>query len=217
MPRLIPKRAGKCRTLTIIGLVGGIGCGKTSVAKQLEALGALRIDADALAHAALDLPRVRRAVVARFGRAVLGPDGRIDRGALGRKAFADREALRFLERKIHPVVRAEIRSELARERRTHAHAAVVLDVPLLIESGLDALCTTTVFIETRRRDRAGRTVRDRGWAPNAVASRERFQVPATEKRRRADFRIDNRGTRAALTQNVKRLFQRILQHDPCRG
>lgn len=210
MPRPLPLPSRRRASLTIIGLVGGIGCGKTTVAKQLESLGALRIDADALAHEALNAPQVRRAVVGRFGREVLGPGGRIDRVALGKVAFADAAALRFLEQRIHPVVLAAIRRELATERRTRAHAAVILDVPLLIESGLDALCTAVVFIETRRRDRTGRTVRDRGWTRDAVARRERFQISPAEKRRRAGFRVDNRGARAELAENVRRLFGRIL-------
>ncbi len=209
MPRSPSVHPHGRQALVIIGLVGGVGCGKSTVARELEALGAERIDADALAHEALELPQVQAAVVGRFGPGVLGPERRIDRKSLGRIAFSAPEGLRFLERIIHPVVGREIRKRLVALRRSGRCEAVVLDVPLLAEAGLDRLCHAVVYIATRREDRRVRTIRDRGWSPDAVAERERFQYSLAEKRRRAGFRVDNRGSREDLTVAVGRLFQRI--------
>ncbi len=209
MPRTRRAAADNRNSLVIIGLVGGVGCGKSTAARELESLGALRIDADALAHEALCLPPVRKAVVRRFGPEVLGSHGEIDRSRLGPRAFAEPDGLRFLEELIHPVVGDWIRGRIARTRRTRSHELVVLDVPLLVESGLDAECDAVVMIATRRADRAHRTRRDRGWAADQAARREQFQATLAEKTRHANFRLDNRGTRSELEAGVRRLLERV--------
>lgn len=186
------------------------------MAGAFERLGLCRIDADRLAHQALDLPRVRAAVRRRFGSQVVAADGAVDRNALGRIAFAEPRALRFLESLLHPLVRREIRRRLAEVRATGSHPGVVLDVPLLFESGLDRLCTALVFIRSRRADRERRTMRTRGWPKDAVRTRERRQWTLTEKRRRAGYHLDNRDSVRALPDRVARLLARILRAGPTR-
>lgn len=203
-------RCPKPRTaLVIIGLVGGVGCGKSTVARELEACGAARLDADALAHECLKDSGVRRAIVARFGSQVLDADGRIDRARLGARAFADPSDLRFLEQLIHPLVSRAISLKIKEIRHSGRSEFIVLDVPLLVEARLDRKCDAVVYIESRAADRSRRTVRDRGWARDQVGVRERFQASLVDKRNRSNFRLDNRGSRTDLAAGVRRLIERI--------
>jgi dephospho-CoA kinase len=157
--------------IVVVGLVGRIAAGKSTVARALAARGADVVDADALAHEALDEPAVRAAIGRRFGAAVVRDDGRVDRAALAAIVFgadaAAAAALRDLEALVHPRVRARIEAALARfpgapRRDDGGRRVVVLDVPLLMQSGWDELCERLLLVacdeEVRRRRLA-----DRGW------------------------------------------------------
>lgn len=155
--------------IVVVGIVGRIAAGKSTVARALAARGADVIDADALAHAALDEPAVRAAVGRRFGAGVLRDDGRVDRTALAAIVFgaddAAAAALRDLEALVHPRVRARIEAALERLRGAAADAGprvVVLDVPLLMQAGWDELCDRLLLVacdeEVRRQRLAAR-----GW------------------------------------------------------
>jgi len=194
----------------ILGLVGGIACGKTTVAKEFEALGALRVDADALAHEALDRPASIRAVTRRFGTLVLGPFGKIDRKLLAQRVFSRPRDLRFLERLLHPQVAREIRTMVVNERKNSMIRAIVLDVPLLVEAGLDRLCDAVVYIDAPAATRIQRTMDRRGWGRAALKRRERYQLAPSAKRRRADYVLSNRGTLRDLKRATRRLYEAIL-------
>lgn len=189
----------------VVGLLGGVGSGKSLVAGLLRARGARVIDADRLAHEALRAPAVRRAVRARWGDAVLDAKGRVDRAALGRRVFGDPRALRRLNGLIHPRVRARIRERLRRARR--GGRPIVLDVPLLMESPLRRACAWLVFVDAPAAVRARRTARARGWSPREFARRERFQADVRRKRAAAHVRIDNGGTLRDTARQVALLYQ----------
>ena len=197
----------------IIGLLGGIGSGKSSVARLFAALGARVIDADALAHEALDDRDIRAAVRARWGPEVFGADGRVDRRALGRRVFADRRELARLTRLIHPRVRSRAQALLKR----WAGRTVVLDVPLLLESPLRRAVTRWVFVRAPAAARARRTARTRGWNAGEFARRERFQAGLARKRRRADAMIDNGGTPAGTRRQVAALWAELRRASKPRG
>ena len=129
----------------VIGLVGGVSAGKSAVARLFGELGCLVADADRMCHDALDEPDIRRRVVVRFGAEVLSPDGVIDRSRL-RRVFEDEEDLRRLESILHPVVQERTEQLIRVARETHA-PGVVIDAPLLLESGLDRLCDVVVIVE----------------------------------------------------------------------
>lgn len=181
----------------VLGVLGGIACGKSRVAAGLAGPGGLVVSADALAHEALASPEVRAAVAQDFGPGVLGADGAVDRAALARVVFADGAARRRLEGWIHPWVRARIWAALEGARR-EGRPRVVLDVPLLLEHdaehGLAGACDHLVFVEVPAAARDRRAVLTRGWEPGEVARREAAQLPLSEKRRRADVVVRNDGT-----------------------
>ncbi len=122
-----------------IGLTGPMGCGKSTVAGWLAELGAVVVDADAVARRVTDRPEVAGAVVERFGAEIRGPDGSVDRAALGRIVFADPDALRDLEAIVHPAVRPAILAVMVAAADDGA-PAVVVEAIKLVEGGLAELC-----------------------------------------------------------------------------
>lgn len=193
----------------IIGLLGAPGSGKSLVARQFAELGGGVIDADAIAKALLDEPAVKKAIVERFGDRVLGRDGHIDRSALGGMVFADRVALDDLQAIIHPRVHDErLRLRKAFEA-DDAVMAIVEDVPLLLETGLDRDCDALVFVETSEAIRRERVARHRGWSVAELARREKMQMPLDIKRRRADYVVNNDADAQATMSQVRRVLSRI--------
>lgn len=181
----------------ILGVLGAIGAGKSHVSGRIAALADARVvDADALAHVAL------RAAAA-DGRlaATLGPtavrDGAPDREAIAGMVFEDRARLRALEELLHPPVHAEIRAAIDAHVRGEGPALLVLDVPLLIEVGLDRACDALWFVDTTEATRLERA-RARGLSPEQIAGREQFQTPTERKRARAGRVIDNDTSPEAL-------------------
>ena len=183
----------------VVGLAGGVGSGKSTVAKILRRLRAARvIDADAVGHRVLALPAMRRRLAAIFGPEILGRGGAIDRRELARRAFRTRAGQARLNRATHPAILARIRKELAAAR-----GWVVLDASLLFESGADALCDRVIFVDAPAGTREARTAA-RGWPPGERRRREALQWPPAAKRRKSDAVIDNAGPVARTERQVRR-------------
>jgi dephospho-CoA kinase len=204
----------------VLAVLGGIAAGKSAVARLLAGPDGLVLAADELAREALDTPAVLANVRARFGPALIGPDGRADRAALARAVFDPREgpALRAeLERWIHPLVRDRI---LARSSAARAAGVprIVLDVPLLLENdgehGLARLCDVLVFVDVPAAERERRAMRERGWSRGEVARREAAQLPLDEKKARAHHVIPNDRGLAELEQAVARLNAHLRERFP---
>lgn len=186
----------------MVGLAGGVGSGKSTVAALFKKWGCRVVDADALGHRLLDEPRVRDRLLRLFGPGLLA-GRRIDRRALAQRAFQSRRSVERLNRAVHPAILRAIRDEIRRSRRW-----ITLDAALLFETGADALCDKVVFVDVPRAERA-RRVRSRGWSPGELARRERFQRPPAYKRKRADFVIDNAGSPARTRSQAKRVFDEL--------
>ena len=196
-------------TKPIIGLLGAPGSGKSLVAKQFGSLGCGVIDADAIAGAQLEVAAVREAIVARFGDAVLDGTGRIDRSVLGGIVFADRAALNDLQAIIHPRVheqRLRMRDAFEEDEQV---VAIVEDVPLLLEAGLDRDCDAVVFVEASESVRRVRVAEHRGWSAQDLSRREKMQTPLDIKRRRADYVINNDADAEVTLSQVRRVLSRI--------
>jgi dephospho-CoA kinase len=157
----------------VIGLLGGIAAGKSTVARLFGELGWVVIDADEIARSVSERPAVAREIGRRLGPDVLAAGERVDRRRLADRVFGDPAALAELEAILHPPVRAEIEERMA--RAAAAGRAVVLDVPLLLEGGLIEQCDHVVFIDAPRAERL-RRARDRGWSDAEIVRRERAQA-----------------------------------------
>jgi len=160
----------------VIGIVGGIGAGKSAAAAELVDLGCRRVDADQIGHELLNAPDVIRQVRQRFGGGVLGPDGAVDRHALGRIVFADAAELRALNAIMHPRIRLRIRQQIAQARADSEVAAVVIDAAVLFEAGWNDLCSHVLFVETPSDQRADRVRTCRGWDELTWRRREKMQI-----------------------------------------
>lgn len=205
--------------LLVVGLVGRIAAGKSTVARELAALGAEVIDADRLAHDVLDEPEVCREVAARFGSDVLGTDGRVDRRALAAAVFGpDRGAgpgIEDLEAIVHPRVRGRIQGALDRLRAAapgRRPRVVVLDVPLLVQSGWSAACDRLLVIDCAEDVRLARLAR-RGWSAAEQQAREanwdrRFDPAALASGKTR--RVDASGDEAYTRRQVEMLWHEWL-------
>lgn len=192
-----------------IGLTGNIASGKSSVARVWERLGAHLVDADVLAREAVEpgSPGLERVRVA-FGAGVLAADGSLDRGALRRIVFADASARQRLERIIHPEV-ARLREEEEDRLRARGVTAVVHDIPLLFEVGLQETFDVLVVVYAPEEVRVDRLRRDRGLSDEEIRGLMTAQRPAAEKRARADIVIDNDGTLEELERRAEAAWRRI--------
>lgn len=200
--------------ITVIGLTGAIGGGKSAAAAILAARGALVIDADAVGHEVLRRPEIVRRVVARFGPEIAAGDGRIDRRALGLVVFADPGALRDLEAIVHPEMVAEFDRRVAEARRRGEAPTIVLDAAILLEAGWDRLCDATLFVDAPRDVRLDRLRRDRGWTEKGLTAREAAQWPLDRKKALADHVLLNDGDVPRLEAEIDRLWPSLTAAAP---
>ncbi len=193
----------------IIGLTGGIGAGKSAVARVLGELGCFVVNSDDLAREALCDPAVHKTLVQWWGEGILAPDRRIDRLSVARIVFvrpAERERLESL---VHPWIE---KRRLAMFRTAPDEApALVIDAPLLIEAGVDRQCDAVIFVEADRTRRLARLAEKRGWSEQEMNQREESQLPLDAKRIRADYVIVNNGDLRSLTGQVRRTLREIVQ------
>lgn len=187
----------------VLGLLGGICSGKSSVSQALAEHGARVLDADRLAKAALDDENIREAIRERMGTEVIDNAGSVDRAAVSQRVFSDLEELAWLEALIHPHVRKEIFRALESLPADGSVPAVVLDVPLLLEKdAYVSRCDLLVFVDCPEKIRQERAQRRRGWSADELQRREAHQMPLMEKQRRADVLLRNDGTEAELKARV---------------
>lgn len=202
--------AGEGGEIPVIGIAGGIGAGKSEVARALGELGCVVIDSDREAKAALERPEVKAKLAEWWGPGVLRGDGTVDRGAVANVVFKDAAERERLEGLIHPLVRA--RREVLKRRAAEAGApAVVVDAPLLYEAGVDRECDVVVFVDAPRALRLERVRAGRGWSEAELDRRERMQWPVEEKRRRADYVVVNDAGPGELMRRVREVFARIRE------
>jgi dephospho-CoA kinase len=196
--------------MIILGIAGGIGSGKSFVTQALERKhGAVGIYADGIAHELLESPAVIGELAERFGPGVLDDSGRIVRSRLATLVFGDDESHRanrkFLEGVLHPRVRSEIHRRLGDLRRGGTRL-VVLDIPLLFESGWDQECDGVVFVDASEATRLARTA-PRGWDAAAHRQREAHQMPLEEKKKRSDWIVSNEGDSSFIERQVAGLLR----------
>ena len=193
----------------VIGLMGGPGSGKSTVAGIFEELGCAIIDADRLAHDSLRQESVRQQVRQKWGDSVFASDGTIDRPALGHVVFADPAALRELEGIIHPRVHEGRASERQQHQADPDIVAIVEDCPLLLESKLDQNCDALVFVDTPDEIRLQRVLASRGWDAAELKKRDEQQFPLDTKRQAADYVISNGFDLDHLRTQVRHVLQSI--------
>lgn len=193
----------------ILGLTGGIACGKSTVARMLVSRGARLVDADQIAREVV-LPGspALDEIASRFGPGVIQADGTLHRKKLGEIIFRDPEARKALESITHPRIRAIMRERMERYHREHPSGLVVVDVPLLYESGLDKMFEEVMVVYIPQELQIERLMQRDGLSREQAESRIRSQMPIEEKKRRADYVIDNSGDLAETEAQVEEFWQR---------
>jgi dephospho-CoA kinase len=200
----LPPVSGGC----VIGVTGGIACGKSEVGRILAGAGVVVRDADAIAHGVMEPGGAAyEAVRAHFGPEVLLADGRFDRRRLGARVFSDPAALADLNRLVHPEVRRIWRDWLSAQRAENAWAALI--VPLLFEVGAEQEMDVVIGVVAPE-DRVQARLQQRGFGPLDAARRIAAQWPVAEKLRRADHVIDNTGSLEDLERRTLDVLQSIV-------
>jgi len=196
----------------VIGLTGGIGCGKSEAARYLKELGAAHLDADDIsreltAENGAALPEIRRV----FGDGVFEANGALNRAELGRLVFSNEPARRALEGIIHPLVQRRMLEEMDAAAEAGA-AVVILDVPLLFETGMDALCDETWVLYVDRDIQIQRVMARDGLSSQEAEERIDSQMPSEERNARASHAINTdqpiERTRAELEQLYRAAVKR---------
>jgi dephospho-CoA kinase len=190
----------------VVGLIGGIGSGKSQVAAAFARHGARIIAGDQLGQAALRDPDIRARVASRWGEDIVDENGEIDRRRLAAIVFADPEERKALEAITHPWIRQRIRAEIEEACSDPRVPFVVFDAAVMLEAGWNVVCDRLVFIEAPRAQRLERVARQRGWSEKEVDSREQAQLPLTEKAIRADHVVDNSASLEHLNRQVNDLL-----------
>jgi dephospho-CoA kinase len=194
----------------VVGLTGGVGSGKSTVATMLRELGAEVVDADEASHAVYEPGTPGFAAVVReFGEEYVR-DGHIDRQALGQLVFTDADARRRLNSIVHPLVREWMAARTAEAMERDAEL-VVQDVPLLFENRLEQLFPTVVLVWVPPEVQVERLVRSRGFTPERAREVIAAQMPIDEKRSRAPHVIDNSGTKESTREQVERFWRELTR------
>lgn len=199
------------RPFLLVGLTGGIATGKSTVDAVLRELGACIIDADVLAREVVEPGEPALAeIAAEFGSGVLGPDGRLDRKALGAIVFADPDRRRKLEAMTHPRIRERFQRQIDALAAENFHGLVFFDAPVMIESGNYRNMDKLVVVITDEPTQIARLMARDGIDRAEALRKIRSQMPLTEKAKLADYVIDNSGDRPATEARTREVYQALL-------
>jgi len=195
------------RSPMVIGLAGGIGSGKSTVAGALAKLGCVVIDSDALARDALRTTKVRDTLVSWWSDAILDDAGQVDRKAVAAIVFANPAQRKRLEALIHPLVRKSRADMIARAGNA---PAVIVDAPLLFEAGVDRECDAVLFVDAPRPVRLERVMKTRNWSEADFDAREASQLPIADKRARSQLEISTDCPLAEIDQRASQALKKLL-------
>ncbi len=193
----------------ILGITGGFGSGKSTVAGIFRSFGAKVIDADKIAHRLIRRKtKAYNKVIDVFGKGVLNRDKAIDRAKLAKIVFKDRGSLKKLNKILHPRVIKAIKEEI----KSGHKRVIVLDVPLLIEAGLRKMVDKLVVVTATREKQIERTCNKKGFTRPDILKRIRAQIPLSRKIRLADFIIDNSSTLKKTKKQAEQIRRKLWKN-----
>lgn len=192
MSSIIPASSHR---IPVIGIIGGIGSGKSSVARWISNHANIKtVDADQLGHEALESPDIKLALRAQFGEEIFDAAGHVRRSALARLVFGDeqqfRQARTELERVMHPAIEQRVVDAIGQAERDQQQA-VLLDAAVLLEAGWQQRCDAVVFVDAPLEVRQRRVAERNGWTAEELHRREQSQLGIDEKKQRSDIIISN--------------------------
>ncbi len=197
--------------IPVVGIVGGVGAGKSTVVRNVAGLQLFVIDADRIGHDLLQTNLIRNRLRDAFGDEIITAAGKVERKRLAEKVFGDSDEqmqnLSRLNEILHPAIRTEIQSSI--NQAPQDADAIILDAALLLEAGWAAECNTVVFIDTPLEKRQRRVAVNRGWSIEELQRREASQWSLLRKREAAEFIIDNSGSLETAVQQMTEIIQQI--------
>ena len=195
----------------IIGIVGGICAGKSTVAAEFGKLGCKVINADEIAHKAIDSPAIRKKITKLFGSIILGKNGKIDRRKLADVVFQDGKKLSLLNDIIHPIVLARIEKLIEKYNQQPRTTAIILDIPLLVEIGWHKRCDRVIFVDADPDARLERA-KKAGFNKSQLKIREKFQISLDKKGEIADNYISASCGLSELARQVADIFSELMEN-----
>jgi dephospho-CoA kinase len=190
----------------VLGITGGIGCGKSTVAGMFKTKNCLLIDADCLGHDLISRGTgAYREILKSFGRGILKPDDSIDRLKLSKIAFTDQKALGKLNRIVHPELIRKIRRCIRNSKRR----IIILDAALIVEAGLTRMVDKLVAVTAKRQQQILRSQKSLGLAKRQIILRMKSQISQRAKSRFADFIIDNSGSVSKTAKQVSKIRRQL--------
>jgi dephospho-CoA kinase len=196
----------------VIGLLGAAGAGKTSVAREFEKLGCGVVCADAINHQVQQRAEVIEEIVAIWGGRVLDKNESIDRKALGDIVFQNDFELKKLTDLVHPLIEIEEKALIERYEADPGISAIVLDIPLLLENGLESWCDKLVLVDCDEGKRLDRLLKNKGWDAKKVKKVEKLQISLDTKAEISDYTLKNNSSMYDLAQQIARLYTEILEN-----
>ncbi|MBE0537892.1 MAG: dephospho-CoA kinase [Phycisphaerae bacterium] len=195
----------------VIGILGGISSGKSTVAAEFAKLGCAVIDADAIVAVLLERQDVRDRIVRSFGKEICTQEGFIDRARLADIVFEGRRSVARINEIIHPLVFDRTIELIGEYTKRSEVSAIVLDIPLLAEAGQIDLCDVLVFVEAGAETRAERAAKRSGWDADQLKKRENFQISLDRKAQMAHYIVRNNSDLSVLADQVARIFSTLKQ------
>lgn len=194
----------------IIGVAGGVGSGKSTIARLFGEMRCVVVNSDDMVRQAYKDPKVKQTLKKWWGDLIFDPSGEIDRALVWRKVGERADERRRLEQFLHPIVN-ESRERLMKSRAQDPQVvAFVWDTPLLFEAGLNLHCDAVVFVESPQELRQKRVMEARGWSPQQLAERENLQMPLDRKREISDYVVVNTADESYARGQVREVLSRIL-------
>ena len=196
----------------LVGIVGGVGAGKSSVVRNVKSLRLHLIDADRIGHEQLAVQEIKEQIVKAFGTQVLDSTGSISRPNLAAQVFGESPEKQLKRQQLNSIVHPAIRSEIRHQINAAPQDvdAIILDAALLLEAGWAEECDAVIFIDTTLEQRQKRVAETRGWSVEELQRREASQLSLEEKRRRSDFCVNNSGEVSVAAHQMEQALMKII-------
>jgi dephospho-CoA kinase len=200
--------------MLLIGVTGGIACGKTEVCKVFQKKGATVLSGDQIGKEVVEKnKKVLKELVQTFGENILKQDETLNRRKLGKLAFATKESRDKLNRIIHPYLLRGLRKRIESLRKKDKEAVVVIDAALIVEWGLEKEPDWLIFVESKRENKIKRLQKQKSYSKKEALDRIKSQLPEITKKRKADFIIKNDEGLAELREKANRLWVEIISEE----
>lgn len=198
--------------MLLIGVTGGIACGKTEVCKVFQKKGAIILSGDEIGKEVVEKnKKVLKELVKTFGKEILNKNESLNRRKLGKLAFASKESKDKLNRIIHPYLLRELTKRIENLEKKNYEGVVAIDAALIVEWGLQKELDYLIFVESKREDKIKRLQKEKGYSRKEALNRIKSQLPEITKKRLADFVIINDKGLSQLRKKAEKIWNRLIR------